>query len=80
MPFIKKKLKADLSNRMRAIIQRRTFFSYSLLSKNIQIMKHRAVILSLYGCEAWSLILRDKHKLRVFEKMVLKKIFRPKRD
>jgi hypothetical protein len=34
----------------------------------------------LYGCETWSLILREEHRLRVFENRVLKRIFGPKRD
>jgi hypothetical protein len=34
----------------------------------------------LYGCEIWSLTLREEHKLRVFENRVLRRIFRPKRD
>jgi hypothetical protein len=34
----------------------------------------------LYGCETWSLTLREKHRLRVFENRVLKRIFGPKRD
>jgi maleate cis-trans isomerase len=34
----------------------------------------------LYGCEAWSFILGQKHKLRVFENSMLQKIFGPKRD
>jgi hypothetical protein len=34
----------------------------------------------LYGCETWSLILREEHILRVFENRVLRKIFGPKRD
>jgi hypothetical protein len=34
----------------------------------------------LYGCETWSLILREEHKLRVFESRVLRRIFGPKRD
>jgi hypothetical protein len=34
----------------------------------------------LYGCETWSLTLREEHRLRVFENRVLWKIFRPKRD
>jgi len=32
----------------------------------------------LYGCEAWSFTLREKHRLRVFENRVLRKIFGPK--
>jgi len=34
----------------------------------------------LYGCETWLLILREKHRLRLFESRVLKQIFRPKKD
>jgi hypothetical protein len=34
----------------------------------------------LYGCETWSLTLREKHRLRVFENRVLRKILGPNRD
>jgi hypothetical protein len=34
----------------------------------------------LYGCETWSLTLRKKHRLRVFENRVLRRISGPKRD
>jgi hypothetical protein len=34
----------------------------------------------LYGCETWTLILREKHRLRVFENRVLRRILGPKRD
>jgi hypothetical protein len=34
----------------------------------------------LYGCETWSLTLREEHKLRGFENRVLRRIFGPKRD
>jgi hypothetical protein len=33
----------------------------------------------MYGCETWSLILREEHRLRVFENRVLRRIFGPKR-
>ena len=33
----------------------------------------------VYGCETWSLTLRQEHKLRVFENMALRRIFGPKR-
>ena len=39
--------------------------------------KHDA---TLYGCETWSLTLREEHRLRVFENRVLRRIFWPKRD
>jgi hypothetical protein len=34
----------------------------------------------LYGCETWSLTLREEHKLRVYENRMLRKIFGPKWD
>jgi hypothetical protein len=34
----------------------------------------------LYGCETWSLTLREEHRLRVFENRVLRGIFGPKRE
>jgi hypothetical protein len=34
----------------------------------------------LYGCETWSVILREEHRLRVFENGVLRRIFGPKRE
>jgi len=33
-----------------------------------------------YGCETWSLTLREEPRLRVFENRVLRRIFGPKRD
>jgi len=56
--------------------------SSSLLSKNLKIKKYRTIILPVvvYGCETWSLTLREVHRLKVFENRVLKRIFGPKRD
>jgi len=52
--------------------------SSSLLSKNIKIKIYRTIILlfALYGCATWSVTLREKHRLRVFENRVLRRIFR----
>jgi hypothetical protein len=43
---------------------------------------YRTIILPLvlYRCGTWSLILREKRRLRVFENRVLRRIFGPKRD
>jgi hypothetical protein len=43
---------------------------------------YRTIILPLvfYGCETWSLTLREKRRLRVFENRVLRRICGPKRD
>ena len=56
--------------------------SSRLLSKNLKTKIYRTIILPvvLYGCEAWSLTLREERKLRVFENMVLGRIFGPRRD
>jgi hypothetical protein len=56
--------------------------SSSLLSKNVKIKIYRTIILPvvLYGCESWSLTLREECRLRVFENKVLRRIFGPKRD
>ena len=56
--------------------------SYSSLPKNIKTKIYRTVILPvvLYGCETWSLTLREERRLRVFENRVLRRIFGPKRD
>jgi hypothetical protein len=53
-----------------------------LLSRNIKIRLCKPIILSvvLYGCETWSLPLKEEHRLRVFENRVLRRIFAPKRD
>ncbi|KAJ4429616.1 hypothetical protein ANN_21802 [Periplaneta americana] len=56
--------------------------SSSLLSKNLKVRIYKTVILPvvLYGCETWTLTLREEHRLRVFENKVLIKIFGAKRD
>ena len=42
---------------------------------------YRTIILPVvYGYETWSLILREERRLRVFENMVLRRLFGPKRD
>jgi hypothetical protein len=52
------------------------------LSKNVKVKIYKTIILPvvLYGCETWSLTLRGENRLRVFENMVLRRIFGPKRD
>ena len=56
--------------------------SSSLLSKDTKIKVHRTIILPvvLYGCETWSLTLREESRLRVFENIVMRRIFGSKRD
>jgi hypothetical protein len=49
---------------------------------NVKVRIYKTIILpfALYGCETWSLTLREEHSLRVFENRVLRIIFGPKRD
>jgi hypothetical protein len=56
--------------------------SSRLLSRNVKVKINKTIILPvvLYGCETWSLMLREEHRLRVFENRVLRRIFGPKRD
>jgi len=50
-------------------------------SRNFITMVKRVILpVVLYGCETWSLILREERELRVFENRALKRIFGPKRD
>jgi hypothetical protein len=65
---------------MLATIQSRTFCLLGLLSRNLKIRIYETIILPvvLYGCETWSLTLREEHALRLFENSVLRRIFGPK--
>jgi len=56
--------------------------SSRLLSKNVKIKIYRTIILPhvLKGCETWSLTLREERKLRMFENMVLRRIFGRRKD
>jgi hypothetical protein len=55
--------------------------SSRLLSRNVTVKIYKTIILPvvLYGCETWSLTLREEHRLRVFNNRVLRRIFGPKR-
>jgi hypothetical protein len=59
-----------------------SLLSSRLLSRNLKVKIYKTIILPLvlYGCETWSLTLREEHRLRVFENRVLRRIFGPKRD
>jgi hypothetical protein len=49
---------------------------------NVKVKTYKTIILPdvLYGCETWSLTLREEHRLRVFENRVLRRMFGPKKD
>jgi hypothetical protein len=56
--------------------------STRLPSKNVKIRIFETIILPvvLYGCETWSLTLREERILKEFENRVLRRMFRLKRD
>jgi hypothetical protein len=49
-------------------------FALQLAIKNVKIKVHRNTVLLVvsYGCENWSLTLREKRRLRVFENLDLR--------
>jgi hypothetical protein len=55
-----------------------SLLSSRLLCRNVKVRIYKSIILTvvLYGCETWSLALREEHRLKVF----LGRIFGPKRD
>jgi hypothetical protein len=59
-----------------------SLLSSHLLSRNVKVKIYKTIILRvvLYGCDTWSLTLREDYRLRVFENRVLRRIFGPKRD
>jgi hypothetical protein len=61
---------------MLATIQSRTFHSSHLLSKKVKLRISKTIMLTvvLYGCETWSLTMREEHGHRVFENKLLKQV------
>ena len=58
------------------------YFVFQCVIKNLKIKIYRTIILPvvLYGCETWSLTLKDELRLRVFGNRALRSIFGPKKD
>jgi hypothetical protein len=56
--------------------------SSSFLSSNtkVKINVNILLLVVLYGCETWSLILKEERRLKGFDRRVLKKIYRSKWD
>jgi len=55
-------------------------FQFAIQILKIKICRTIILAFVLYGCETWSLILREERRLRVFENRVLRRVFGPKRD
>jgi len=79
---IQEEIKSRLKSGNACYYSVQNLLSSSLLSKNLKIEIYRTIILPvvLYGCETWSLTMREERRLRLFENRVLRKIFGPKRD
>jgi len=79
---IQEEIKSRLKLRNACYYSVQNLLSSSLLSKTLKIKVYRTIILPvvLYGCETWSLTLREERRLPVFENRVLKRVFGPKRD
>jgi hypothetical protein len=60
----------------------KSLLSSCLLSRNVKFKIYKTIIMSvvLYGCETWSLTLREQHRLRVFQNRVLRRILGPKKN
>jgi hypothetical protein len=80
--MIPKQIKKRLNSGNACFHLVQNFLSSHLLSKDVKIRIYMTIILPvvLYGCESWSLTLREEHRLRVFENRVQRRIFGPRRD
>jgi hypothetical protein len=80
--FIQEEIESRLKLGNACYYSVQNLLSSRLLSKNLKIKLYRSIILPvvLYGCETWSLTLREEHRLRVFENRVLRRVFGSKRD
>ena len=80
--YIQEKIKSRLKLGNACYYSVQNLLSSSLLSKKLKIKIYRTIILPvvLYGCETWSLTLREELRLRVFENRALRRVFGPKRD
>jgi hypothetical protein len=79
---IREDIKSRLNSGNTCYYSVQSFWSSRLLSWNVKIKIYKTIILPfvLYGCQTWSLTLKEEHRLRVFENRVLRRIFGPKRD
>ena len=79
---IAEEIKSRLRSRNTCYHSVQNLLSSMLLSKNLKIKIYITIILPvvLYGRETWSRTLREERKQRVFENIVLRRIFGPRRD
>jgi hypothetical protein len=79
---IHEEIKSRLNSGNACDLSVQSLLSSRLLSRNVKVKIYKTIILPVvfYGCETWSLTLREEYRLRVFENRVLRRIFGPKRD
>jgi hypothetical protein len=80
--FIQEEIKSRLKSGNACYYSVHNLLCSELLSKNLKVKIYINIILPvvLYGCETWWLILREEHRMKLFENMVLRRMFGPKRD
>ena len=80
--FILEEIKSRLRSGNACYRSVQNLLSSRLLSKNLNIKIYRTILLTvvLYGCVTCSLTLRKERNLRVFENMMLRRIFEPRRN
>jgi hypothetical protein len=80
--LIQEEIKRRFNSGNTCYLSVQNLLSSSLLSKNVKIRTYKTIILPvvLYGCETWSVTLKEEHRLKVFENRVFRRIFGPKRD
>jgi hypothetical protein len=78
--FMQEEIKSRINSGNACYHSVQSLMSSCLLSRNLKVKIYKTVILPvvLYGCETWSLTLREEHGLRVFENRVLRRLFGPK--
>jgi hypothetical protein len=76
------KIKSRLNSGNASCHSVQSLLSSRLLSRKLKVKIYKTTILPvvLYGCETWSLLLREELRLRVIENRVLRRIFGPTRD
>jgi hypothetical protein len=79
---LQEEIKSRLNSGNACYYSAQSLLTSCLLSRNVKVKIYKTTILPfvLYGCETWSVTLREEHRLRVFENRVLRRIFRPKWD
>ena len=79
---ISEEIKRRISMENASYFSLEKILSSRLLSMKLKVNRYKTIILPvvLYGCETWSLTLRQEHRLMVFENKVLRNIFGAKRD